>query len=85
MEELVEPWMNSVLKDVFKVCEGTFLDIGVNLGQTLLHVKTLEPARKYIGFEPNPTCCFYANSLIEFKRVFETLRLFLLDCHLSLV
>ena len=35
---------------------GTFLDVGVHLGQTLLKVKSLSPSTPYVGFEPNPIC-----------------------------
>lgn len=66
-----EPWMNSVLSKLFKNTPGTFIDVGVNLGQTLLHVKTLNPDRPYIGFEPNPDCCFYVNRLIEYNNFSE--------------
>ena len=64
---VTEPWMNSVLSQLFKETDGIFIDVGVNLGQTLLHVKTLDPNRPYIGFEPNPNCCFYVNRLIEYN------------------
>ena len=70
--EISEPWMKSVLSRLFRHGEGLFIDVGVNLGQTLLQVKTLEPDRPYIGFEPNPNCCFYVNRLIEYNSLQDT-------------
>ncbi|MAT46955.1 MAG: hypothetical protein CMO35_05930 [Verrucomicrobiaceae bacterium] len=60
-----EPWMLKTLQEIEPVCEGSFLDVGVNLGQTLLAVKSIRPDWDYVGFEPNPFCVFYAMKLIE--------------------
>jgi FkbM family methyltransferase len=62
---LTETWMLSLLENLLKEKEGAFLDIGVNLGQTLIKVKGLESMREYIGFEPNPVCVFYVKELIK--------------------
>ena len=59
-----EPWMSGLLKRLMAVEKGTFLDVGVNLGQTLAKVKTLEPERVYAGFEPSPFCQHYVGRLI---------------------
>jgi FkbM family methyltransferase len=63
--DLTETWMIAVLEHLLDQNPGTFLDVGVNLGQTLIKVKGLEPGRKYIGFEPNSTCVVYAKALIK--------------------
>src|SRR6266581_4231525 len=47
---------------------GPFVDVGVNLGQTLIKVKLVDRVRAYIGFEPNPHCCHYAARLIELNQ-----------------
>jgi FkbM family methyltransferase len=60
-----EKWMSEILKKLFSHYEGAFLDIGANLGQTLIKVKTVDPDRKYIGFEPNPSCVFYLQHLVS--------------------
>lgn len=60
-----EPWMLELLRRVLPLKPGRFLDVGVNLGQTLLKVKALEPARDYLGFEPNPVCLHYLAALIR--------------------
>jgi FkbM family methyltransferase len=44
---------------------GTFLDVGVNLGQTLLDVRATHQEMAYLGFEPNPACVAYVQRLIE--------------------
>jgi len=62
---LTESWMISLLKHLLRETEGAFLDVGINLGQTLIKVKGIDPKRKYIGFEPNPTCVFYVKELIN--------------------
>ena len=60
-----EPWMSDVLRRLFDKRSGAFIDVGVNLGQTLLKVAAIDPAREYVGFEPNPACVDYAWKLIE--------------------
>ena len=62
---LTETWMIDLLSNLLKEKEGAFLDIGVNLGQTLIKVKGIELDREYIGFEPNPSCVFYVKELIK--------------------
>ncbi|MCB9262679.1 MAG: FkbM family methyltransferase [Flavobacteriales bacterium] len=60
-----EPWMIDVMKLVLSIENKRFLDIGVNVGQTLLKLKSVSPEIDYIGFEPNPTCVDYVNKLIK--------------------
>jgi len=45
--------------------DRTFVDVGVNIGQTLLRVKTLHSDLEYLGFEPNSTCTSYTQQLIK--------------------
>lgn len=59
-----EPWMSGLLSSVLKRQAGTFLDVGVNLGQTLVKVKTIDPDRDYVGLEPNPVCNAYLQELV---------------------
>lgn len=59
-----EEWMSTLLRLLLSRRAGTFVDIGVNLGQTLAKVKTIDADRDYLGFEPNPLCVDYADSLI---------------------
>jgi FkbM family methyltransferase len=60
-----EPWMSDVLRRLFELKAGAFVDVGVNLGQTLLKVAAIDSGRDYVGFEPNPACVDYAWKLIE--------------------
>lgn len=63
-----EPWMLDVLRVALAMRQGTFVDVGVNVGQTLVKVKALDPERNYVGFEPNPFCAFYAMEVIKRNR-----------------
>jgi FkbM family methyltransferase len=61
-----EPWMLSLLKKLLSIYhEGVFIDVGVNLGQTLVKVKSICPQMHYIGIEPSPFCVLYTRRLIE--------------------
>jgi FkbM family methyltransferase len=62
--EIREPWMPSLLGRLLPLRHGTFLDVGMNLGQTLVAVKAVEPSRAYVGVEPNPLCVAYCERLI---------------------
>ncbi|NTZ43958.1 FkbM family methyltransferase [Altererythrobacter sp. SALINAS58] len=58
-----EPWLADLLRVLFQLKEGAFIDVGVNLGQTMLKVAAIDSTREYLGFEPNPACADYAASL----------------------
>lgn len=60
-----ERWMSEMLRVLIPSCPGGFLDIGVNLGQTLVKVKTLFPDIAYTGCEPNPACIHYVSRLVS--------------------
>jgi tRNA G46 methylase TrmB len=60
-----EPWMVELLGKLLREQRGAFIDVGVNVGQTLVKVKALDQDREYIGFEPNPVCVFYVQELIK--------------------
>ena len=45
--------------------QGYFIDVGMNIGQTLLKIKTVDEHRQYIGFEPNIVCVEYTRDLIR--------------------
>jgi FkbM family methyltransferase len=66
-----EDWFLELLKKL-KVPEGTsFVDVGVNVGQTLLLFRS-HYSNTYWGFEPNPACVYYLNALIESNRFRNT-------------
>jgi FkbM family methyltransferase len=60
-----EPWLSIAIKKLMTSMKGKFVDVGVNVGQTLLKVKSIDPDMDYVGFEPNPTCLFYLNELCK--------------------
>src|SRR5580704_751877 len=60
-----EPWLDVVYETFFRCSDGAFLDIGANIGQTMLKVLSLDPSRRYIGFEPQVSCCFLIQHFLE--------------------
>jgi FkbM family methyltransferase len=60
-----EPWLMESLRRLFARRAGAFVDVGVNIGQTLIKAKALDRRRPYYGFEPNPGCCHYVEQLIH--------------------
>ncbi|MEJ7768328.1 MAG: FkbM family methyltransferase [Chitinophagaceae bacterium] len=60
-----EPFLLSVFEQLYKVKSFTFLDAGVNFGQTLLKIKAVQPDVVYIGFEPSGLCSYYTSHLIK--------------------
>ncbi|HWH80600.1 MAG TPA: FkbM family methyltransferase [Burkholderiaceae bacterium] len=63
--DATEPFMLEVLRRALAGRPGAVIDVGVNRGQTLVKVKSIDPARLYVGFEPNPACSFYLHELIK--------------------
>lgn len=68
-----EPWMIDVLKIILPIENKKFIDVGVNIGQTLLKLKSVSSEIDYIGFEPNPTCVNYTSRLIKENNFTNTL------------
>lgn len=60
-----EPWMIDVLKIVLPIEGKKFIDVGVNIGQTLLKLRSVSSEIDYVGFEPNPLCVNYVHDLIK--------------------
>lgn len=60
-----EVWLDDVLAAALRFRRGTVVDVGVNVGQTLLKIASLDPNRRYVGFEPNLSCCYAAEQLID--------------------
>lgn len=70
-------WMWEVLRKLLPVyAQGKcVVDVGVNIGQTLLKVKSIDRNTSYFGFEPNPNCLFYLFQLMEVND-FENVTIF---------
>ena len=68
-----EPWMVSLFKEIFQIKkDGAYYDVGVNLGQTLIKLRAVNPELEYFGFEPNPICVFYSKELIKANKYKRT-------------
>lgn len=59
-----EPWFDNFLKVVLKNPDAVVIDVGVNIGQTILKIASFKNDVRYLGFEPNPTCYSYSRKLI---------------------
>jgi FkbM family methyltransferase len=54
-----EPWLSPLLRVLLQTKSGALLDVGTNIGQTLIaHLETGIPS-DYIGFEPNHCAASY--------------------------
>ncbi len=60
-----ERFLEVLLRDILKTRPGTFIDVGVNAGQTLAKVLGIDKDRPYLGFEPQLSCCFNADQFIH--------------------
>ncbi len=57
------PWTYHLLASLLNSRPGAFVDIGANVGLYLIWLRSIDESRRYIGFEPNPACCFYLQEL----------------------
>ncbi len=60
MDEL---WMIDLFKKLKLNSSGQLLDVGANVGQTLLKWKSVYPLNAYIGVEPIPACRYYLETI----------------------
>jgi len=60
--------MGGLIRTLLPSTNGMLVDVGMNLGQTLVWLKTYNPEIPYLGFEPNPTCVAYVKELIRVNR-----------------
>lgn len=58
-------WRTEVIKRLMYKPDGVFIDVGANIGQTLLDLRVTHPNAQYIGFEPNANCVNYLQKLIQ--------------------
>jgi FkbM family methyltransferase len=65
---MAEVWLFEGMQLVLNGRPGAFVDVGVNVGHTLVKLKAIDPAREYVGFEPNPHCLRYTQQLIAVNR-----------------
>ncbi len=63
-----DTWALSIFATLLRLTSSAVLDVGANVGQTLLKVKSCSAERTWIGFEPNSTCVMYLERLIAVNR-----------------
>lgn len=66
-----ELWMRQVIERILPDKEGAFIDIGVNMGQTLLSLRSVDKSRHYIGFEPNPHCVSVVQRIVDMNKLYN--------------
>ncbi len=59
-----DDWFLRLLQSLNLQADEDFIDIGVNVGQTLLKFRSVYE-NTYWGFEPNPSCVYYLDQLIK--------------------
>ena len=65
---MAEVWLFEGMRRLLNGRPGAFVDVGVNVGHTLVKLKAIDPVREYVGFEPNPHCLRYTQQLIAVNR-----------------
>ncbi len=60
-----EHFLEIMFRKALEAKPGAFIDIGVNIGQTLAKVLAIDRNRVYFGFEPQLSCCFNADQFIR--------------------
>lgn len=58
-------WLYSLINHFFTTAGEGFVDVGANIGQTLVAVKAANQSIQYMGFEPSVSCCYYLKNLIQ--------------------
>lgn len=59
-----ESWKIELIERLVNKDGGIFIDVGANIGQTLLDLRTVHAEVHYMGFEPNAACIVYLKRLI---------------------
>lgn len=70
-----EDWLDKLLNQILtKNNNAVFIDIGANIGQTMLKVLPSFPKVKYFAIEPNKNCVDYLKALIKINK-FESVKI----------
>jgi len=59
-----EQFLDDIYKAILNVKKGVFIDVGVNIGQTLLKVLEIDSSREYIGFEAQLAPSFFVEQFL---------------------
>jgi FkbM family methyltransferase len=60
-----EPGHDAVMARILAERKGAFIDVGANVGQTLLKLLKIDPARDYVGFEPQLSSALCVENFIH--------------------
>ena len=61
-----ESYLDDIYESILCLRQGAFVDVGVNVGQTLMKILKIAPDRRYVGFEPQLAPSFVVeNFMIE--------------------
>lgn len=63
-----ESWLDAILPKLITGNNPVFIDVGANIGQTMLKVVPNYKDLHYIAIEPNPNCSKYLESLCELNQ-----------------
>ncbi len=61
-------WFFQLVKSMQLPAGSSFIDVGVNVGQSLIAFRSCRD-NPYYGFEPSPHCAFYLNKLIKLNNL----------------
>jgi FkbM family methyltransferase len=64
-------WFLQLVKAIDLPSGSSFIDVGVNVGQSLIAFRSHRD-NPYYGFEPSPECAFYVNRLIKANNLRNT-------------
>lgn len=64
-----EVWMETLVKKMLAERNGAVIDVGVNVGQTLIKIASINSSTNYYGFEPNPLCYAYCSELLKLNKL----------------
>lgn len=63
-EVAYEGFLDDVFRTALALQPGAFVDVGANTGQTLIKLLSIDPQRRYVGFEPQTSCCFFIEQFL---------------------
>lgn len=63
-----DDWFFQLVKSIQMPTGSSFIDVGVNVGQSLIAFRSYRD-NPYYGFEPSPHCAFYLNKLIKMNNL----------------
>jgi FkbM family methyltransferase len=69
---LTDGWFTGILKYLNVKPDWTIVDVGANIGRSLLKIKSIDKEIRYFGFEPNPVCINYLENLIKANKFTDT-------------